>query len=179
MNWDALGAIAELIGAIAVVATLIYLAAQIRQNTLSNRNAALQTVSSQYADWLSTIIENESVARIYRAGLADFTQLTEEDRIRFGMLLTHLCRACDAQYHQHTTNALPQEMWERACDAQYHQHTTNALPQEMWESTLESLVGVLEKPGGSTWWSKYGARFSPSFYSAVSGALETSGRVRQ
>ena len=155
MNWDALGAIAELIGAIAVVATLIYLAAQIRQNTLSNRNAALQTVSSQYADWLSTIIENEAVARIYRAGLEDFNQLTQEDRIRFGMLLTHLCRACDAQYHQ---------------------HTTNALPQEMWESTLESLVGVLEKPGGSTWWSKYGARFSPSFYSAVSGALETSAR---
>ena len=155
MNWDALGAIAELIGAIAVVATLIYLAAQIRQNTLSNRNAALQTVSSQYADWLSTIIENEAVARIYRAGLEDFNQLTQEDRIRFGMLLTHLCRACDAQYHQ---------------------HTTNALPQEMWESTLESLVGVLEKPGGSTWWSKYGARFSPSFYNAVSGALETSAR---
>ena len=155
MNWDALGAIAELIGAIAVVATLIYLAAQIRQNTLSNRNAALQTVSSQYADWLSTIIENEAVARIYRAGLEDFNQLTQEDRIRFGMLLTHLCRACDAQYHQ---------------------HTTNALPQEMWESTLESLVGVLEKPGGSTWWSNYGARFSPSFYSAVSGVLETSAR---
>ena len=150
MNWDALGAIAELIGAIAVVATLIYLAAQIRQNTFSNRNAALQTISSQYADWLSTIIENESVARIYRAGLADFNQLTEEDRIRFGMLLTQLCRACDAQYHQ---------------------HKTSALPQEMWKSTLESLVGVLEKPGGSAWWSRYGSRFSPSFYTVVNGAL--------
>lgn len=33
MNWDALGAIGELIGAVAVVSTLIYLAIQIRQNT--------------------------------------------------------------------------------------------------------------------------------------------------
>jgi hypothetical protein len=33
MNWDALGAIGEIIGAVAVVATLIYLAVQIRQNT--------------------------------------------------------------------------------------------------------------------------------------------------
>ncbi|MFT4562959.1 MAG: hypothetical protein ACI9BW_002710 [Gammaproteobacteria bacterium] len=33
MNWDALGAISELVGALAVVATLVYLAIQIRQNT--------------------------------------------------------------------------------------------------------------------------------------------------
>ena len=33
MNWEALGAIGELIGGVAVIATLIYLAVQIRQNT--------------------------------------------------------------------------------------------------------------------------------------------------
>ena len=32
MNWDAIGAIAELAGAIGVIASLIYLARQIRQN---------------------------------------------------------------------------------------------------------------------------------------------------
>ncbi len=32
MNWDALGAIGELIGAVAVLLTLIYLAIQSRQN---------------------------------------------------------------------------------------------------------------------------------------------------
>ena len=31
MNWDAIGAIGEIIGAIAVVSTLFYLAVQIRQ----------------------------------------------------------------------------------------------------------------------------------------------------
>ena len=35
MNWDAIGAIAESIGAVAVIATLLYLAIQIRQNTKS------------------------------------------------------------------------------------------------------------------------------------------------
>ncbi len=33
MNWDAIGASAELVGALATVATLAYLALQIRQNT--------------------------------------------------------------------------------------------------------------------------------------------------
>lgn len=32
MNWDAIGAIAELVGALAVVLTLAYLARQISQN---------------------------------------------------------------------------------------------------------------------------------------------------
>ena len=37
MNWEALGAIGEVLGAVAVIATLGYLAVQIRQNRLSNR----------------------------------------------------------------------------------------------------------------------------------------------
>jgi hypothetical protein len=32
MNWDAIGAIAELLGAIGVIASLVYLATQIRQS---------------------------------------------------------------------------------------------------------------------------------------------------
>ena len=40
MNWIAVGAIAELIGAIAVVLTLFYLADQVRNNTRMARRAA-------------------------------------------------------------------------------------------------------------------------------------------
>lgn len=39
MNWDAIGAIGELVGGIAVIGTLIYLASQIRQNTKINASA--------------------------------------------------------------------------------------------------------------------------------------------
>jgi hypothetical protein len=40
MDWNAIGALGELAGAIGVILSLIYLASQIRQNTLSNRIAA-------------------------------------------------------------------------------------------------------------------------------------------
>ena len=36
MNWDAVGAIAELLGAVAIVVTLIYLAVQIKYARLSS-----------------------------------------------------------------------------------------------------------------------------------------------
>ncbi len=46
MNWEALGAIAELIGGLGVIATLAYLAIQIRQNTRSMRWPATSPSSS-------------------------------------------------------------------------------------------------------------------------------------
>ena len=38
MNWEAIGAIGEIIGAISVLATLIFLSSQLRQNTMSFSN---------------------------------------------------------------------------------------------------------------------------------------------
>jgi len=151
MNWDAVGALSELIGAVAVIITLIYLAVQVRQNTLSNQNSASQTISAQYSEWLSLIIENESVAHIYRLGQQDLDQLTDEEKIRYGMLLTQLCRACESQYQQ---------------------HRTKMAPEEMWESTLGALVSVFSRPGGSEWWDKYGDGFSPAFREVLSTKLK-------
>ena len=43
MNWEAVAAIAESVGAIFVVITLLYLAVQIRQNTAMNASAIRQS----------------------------------------------------------------------------------------------------------------------------------------
>ena len=50
MNWDAIGAVGELVGAIAVVITLVYLAIQIRQNTKTVRASTYQSVAEALAD---------------------------------------------------------------------------------------------------------------------------------
>lgn len=51
MNWEATGAIADIVGATAVLATLIYLALQIRQNSRSinqqNDMAKAQTIQAR------------------------------------------------------------------------------------------------------------------------------------
>lgn len=44
MEWDALGAIAEFVGAVAVLITVGYLAVQIRQNTRALESAALNSM---------------------------------------------------------------------------------------------------------------------------------------
>ena len=54
MNWDAIGAIAERLGAIGVVVSLLYLATQIRQNTKSVRAAAFFGVTGLSLRFLRT-----------------------------------------------------------------------------------------------------------------------------
>jgi hypothetical protein len=49
MNWDAIGAVAELLGAIAVIASLIYLGLQIRASTYQSRAQLFQQVTSEQA----------------------------------------------------------------------------------------------------------------------------------
>ena len=47
MDLEALGNIGDFVGGLAVLATLVYLAFQIRQNTLEVRNAAVQRILEQ------------------------------------------------------------------------------------------------------------------------------------
>ena len=46
MNWEALGAIAETLGAIGVIATLVYLATQIRNNTNELKGEAIRDINN-------------------------------------------------------------------------------------------------------------------------------------
>ena len=153
MNWEAIGAIGEVIGAVAVVVTLVYLAAQIRHNTMSNRNAALQTISTQNADWLSLITQDDDVARIYRAGQRDLSSLAGNDLLRYGMLMTQFCRVFDTQHHQ---------------------HLNRALPDDIWESSVVSIRFVLRRKGARSWWSSFGNQFSGSFQRLVKELLDDS-----
>jgi hypothetical protein len=46
MSWDGIGAVGELVGALGVIVSLVYLAAQIRQNSQVVRTATRQAVST-------------------------------------------------------------------------------------------------------------------------------------
>jgi len=58
MNWDAIGAVGEILGALAVFASLIYLALQIKQNTQSLRASAKHEATSRQLDYFDTLLGN-------------------------------------------------------------------------------------------------------------------------
>ncbi len=90
MNWDAVAAVGEMIGALAVVASLAYLAMQIRHNTReveeTNRAHELNTLSDiagRFTHFRTQIINDAEVASIWQRGRDDLNSLSSEERFRF------------------------------------------------------------------------------------------------
>lgn len=72
MNWDALGATAELLGAIAVFGTLVYLAIQIRQSNIVTREQAHYHMLQNQIGYFDRLAQDpEFVRTVYVADLTD------------------------------------------------------------------------------------------------------------
>jgi len=96
MNWDAVSAIGEVVGAVAVVATLIYLTIQARltrEATQETAAFALNTASfetmTSYDQWRASILENHELARIMVKARGT-EKLTEEEKLLFDLLFERL-----------------------------------------------------------------------------------------
>lgn len=109
MNWEAIGAIGEVAGAIGVIATLLYLAAQIRQNTRAMRGATQDSITErkQYElRWSSDI------AGAWRKALANPAGLTEEESWQLTEWMTSAFVARQNEYFQFKQGLLDDEGWE-------------------------------------------------------------------
>lgn len=82
MNWEAIGAIGEIIGSVAVVASLAYVAIQLRQNTEMMRALDSQERVQRDFDISSALIESRDMAEIWTKGQRDFQSLDEVDQNR-------------------------------------------------------------------------------------------------
>ena len=82
MNWDAISAIAEIIGAVVVVASLIYVGRQVAQNTAMMRvGAASESMERDY-DLVLPLIESPELTEIWLKGDHRLDELSEADRQR-------------------------------------------------------------------------------------------------
>lgn len=87
MNWEAIAAISEGIGAIAVVITLAYLALQIRQNTAAMRSTATQGAHDQAAEFYRTLAEDPELPLIIARGCQSPDDLSKAEIGRYFAVL--------------------------------------------------------------------------------------------
>jgi hypothetical protein len=87
-----LGSIGEFAGAVLVVVTLFYLAAQIRQNTRSLQSASFQEMVRAANDWSTLFVVHPETGSLWTRGLADPKSLDKADRLRFQQLVNMFVR---------------------------------------------------------------------------------------
>ena len=111
MNWDAISAIAEIAGAVVVVASLVYVGRQIGQNTAMMRvSAASETMERDY-DLVLPLIESAEVTELWLKGDHELDELSEADRQR---LLFFERRAISLWHHNfqlRDQDLFPDAMW--------------------------------------------------------------------
>lgn len=86
MDWDAIGALGEIIGAIAVIGTLIYLARQIRQSGINSRASQISMLNQSYAAINDLVVGSPHVIAALKS-IENPERGSEGER---GVLLRHL-----------------------------------------------------------------------------------------
>ncbi len=88
MNWDMVGALSEFFGAIAVVASLVYLSIQLRLTREGDQIATFQSIVDGFTEHSDRFFL--AADGLALRGLTDRSSLSEEDRLRFDQLLANM-----------------------------------------------------------------------------------------
>ncbi len=106
MDIQDLGALGEILGAIGVVVTLIYLARQIRENSRQMRVSSLTSINHLINEAWDPIYSNDRNIRVWTTGLRSPGDLDEEDLALFHLFMTRLINVFATAVAQHGYDVL-------------------------------------------------------------------------
>lgn len=98
MTISELGSVGELVGALATVATLLYLAIQIRANTLVTKRQALKDTIDDVIGWAAHVSATPENLNCWIRGQEGFDNLSTEDKLRFTALCMEIFGAIEATF---------------------------------------------------------------------------------
>ena len=130
MNWEAIGAVGEVLGAVGVILTLGYLAVQIRQNTAMMTAQAVQASIDATQRVLLFRVEHTDVRVILRKARSDEELSSDEFEV-----VTLYLQASFMNFQ-----------------ARFQHHARGVFDPSVNESYEKILVDYLEQPYAQRWW---------------------------
>jgi hypothetical protein len=116
VNWDAIGAVGEILGALAVFASLMYLAAQIRGQRKQARASAFQEIGIATAAGWSVLAQNRELSDAVWAAVArkdGYLDLSESDKGIIRAQLLSWIRLGESLYLQTQQEILDEEAMDK------------------------------------------------------------------
>jgi hypothetical protein len=146
-----IGNLSEIVGAVAVVASVIYLAQQVKKQTEEARLEASRDIASDFINTLRAVSENPDLAKFLPDGVRDYDQLEGDERLRVNYFFAAIFRIAEQQY-LHTTHG--------TLDAMY------------FESFVLAFRGLLSNDGPRQWWVHNATIFSSGFGEFVQKTID-------
>ena len=113
MNWDAIGAIGEVLGAIGVVASLLYVARQMHQNNANQRAAAKIEMTRQFMDFSDMLMNDTGLAELHNRGLRG-EELTEDEEFIFQRLMAKSTWYFSTMFYLVQQHGMTDDDWEES-----------------------------------------------------------------
>ncbi len=130
MNWAAAGAIGEIVGAGAVVLTLIYLAKQIKDSSTQVKVNSLTALNTIYNDAFLPIYNSRENMNIWVTSLSSPEDLPDVDREIFFLFMMRLIAPFET------------------VAAQYRKGTLEEYDFQRYRKTIKAIA---QTPGGRAW----------------------------
>jgi len=150
MTLEALGNIGDFLGGLAVIATLAYLAVQVRQNTRAVETASRQEIVAGFRAYNRLFLES-GVDKAFIHGIRDYPDLAIDERAKFANTINDLT------------------LFFQGAFALYEAGT---LEEETYSTYLTFVAAVLCTPGGAAWWAAISPLYTPRMVSEVNARLE-------
>jgi hypothetical protein len=147
MNWDAIGAVGEIIGAAAVVLSLVYLGKQIQSQNRESRIAAMHEISLGFREATTKLIDL-GVTDSFLKAADGFELLSDEERLKLIIGLVSVFRA-----------------WEEA----FILYDIGHLDERIWKPMLSYYAFILASPPGRGVWEMRREHFDDRFREFVNG----------
>jgi hypothetical protein len=144
MNWDAIGAIAEVFGAIAVLVTLIYFSVQIRQsNKLAEAESQRELMT---LDVFTPVVEDPNLTSEFRACLNRYEEQDPNVKTRFFFLMTN---------------------WHLQMESVFRMHQKGLIAELSYKGYLTWYNSLLNTPGGAVFWKEVSLAHAPDLVQAL------------
>jgi hypothetical protein len=150
MMLEDLGNLGEFVGSLAVVASFIYLAIQVRQNTRAVRNSTIHEVGRDLSGGMDQLNLDSELNRIWYDGLRDFEALSKEEQRRFASYFTSVLRRYENLVYQ-------------------TQHGT--LDPDAWLGVRKQLGFAFSQPGTVVWWNQAKNLFHPQLVEFIDNEI--------
>ena len=142
MNWEAISASGEIIGAAAVVVSVLYLALQVRSQVRETRLTAIHEVSEGFREGIAATFMDPGLAELFVYGKDDPDALTPAQRVQFIAFVQRNYR-----------------VWEDA----FYQKNLGRLDGPLWHSMERQYAALLSWPGIRWVWEIRSDFFTPAF----------------
>lgn len=119
-DWEAISAIAQIVGSIAVVFSVLYLAVQVHSSTRVAKVAAQDAAAASLREVTRPFAENAELARIWRIGLEDLQSLPAEEQARFFHCCYQFLKAFETIHFHQVHGLMDEQVWQGWCGLLQH-----------------------------------------------------------